>query len=115
MPDPADPIQQEVTEVLESPLTARILKALVTWILSDHDSPVARRVSVMARAGTIYLASLLHAQLPGHDPAALATQTVSWILGSGAAISWVLHLFSERLVPKLNAWIDRKFPVVPKK
>lgn len=108
-------VDPEVQEVLESPLTAKILKTALTWLLSSNDSPVMRRLGAPIRAGIIWLCIQSGAAQNGNDMTAVVEKAVAWITGAGAVITWGLHLIHDRVEPRVEAWIDKKFPPVTKK
>ena len=113
-PAPApDPIAHEVQDVLESPATAKVIRAILVWLLSSHDNPVLRRFSSVLRAGLVWAMVHLNAHgAQGQDTQAIVEQVTAWILGSGVAITWVLHMFYDRLMPVVETWLDKHFPKV---
>ena len=113
MSDTLDPINQEVDKLLESPMTARIIKAALTWFLGAHNNPVLRRFSSVVNAALIWIAVHMGAT-QGTDTTAVVQHITAWILGSGSTIAWLLHLVYDRIQPRLEAWIDRVLPPVKK-
>ena len=114
MPDPTpDPIANEVNEVLENPMTAKVLKGIVTWLLSAHPDGPFRRLTSVIRAAIIWAVGTLgyHGSM-GTDQQSMIEQIVAWILGSGVTITWALHLFHDRIIPVVNQWIDKRWPPV---